>query len=318
MRDWMDGWAIDAAEAPGGNYVDDVPWRIVLHTTEGDSVAGATRAYAASTSWPTGTADPRTRERVQHYPLSVSSRALMNKAGGVETNRERVVQIELVMFADDAPNLSAEQLAWIGTDVVRPIVDALDGAVALVAPPFVGREAGTIARADAPQRFSYDDWRAFNGVCGHQHVPENDHWDPGHLNIAAILAAAGGTTAPAGRPTKELHMPLDRLFVDPDQAVWVASGDINGTRRHVPDLLQLSYVIGLHKEAFAANGVGTLLCQPDGTPIVRGVGSDYLGLYEDVTPHGTKPTSITKDDIAAIATASADKTLAELGEKITG
>jgi hypothetical protein len=30
---------------------------------------------------------------------------------------------------------------------------------------------------------SDDEWNAFNGWCGHQHVPENSHWDPGKLNI---------------------------------------------------------------------------------------------------------------------------------------
>jgi hypothetical protein len=33
-------------------------------------------------------------------------------------------------------------------------------------------------------------WVAFRGHAGHQHVPENDHGDPGSLPMAAILAAA--------------------------------------------------------------------------------------------------------------------------------
>ena len=45
-------------------------------------------------------------------------------------------------------------------------------------------------------------WSSFRGHCGHQHVPENDHGDPGALPMAAILTAAAGTPA-ASTPHKE-------------------------------------------------------------------------------------------------------------------
>jgi hypothetical protein len=40
-------------------------------------------------------------------------------------------------------------------------------------------------------------WTSFTGHCGHQHVPENLHGDPGAFPMVAILTAAkGGTTRP--------------------------------------------------------------------------------------------------------------------------
>src|SRR5690606_3658218 len=40
----------------------------------------------------------------------------------------------------------------------------------------------------ARQRMSGDQWETYRGWCGHQHVPENDHGDPGAVDIANLLA----------------------------------------------------------------------------------------------------------------------------------
>jgi LysM repeat protein len=51
---------------------------------------------------------------------------------------------------------------------------------------------------------TFAQWLRFRGVCGHQHVPENDHRDPGAIDInklmrfaAVEVAKAKGTTPPA-------------------------------------------------------------------------------------------------------------------------
>lgn len=175
------------ATTAGGTYID-VPWRIVLHTTEGSSVDGAIAAYRGHGSWPHLTVDPSTKRRVQHYPLGVSARALLNLAGGVETNRARAIQIEIVGRAGETHTWPVDWLDWLGAEVIAPIRAEVQ--VALVAPRFVGTEAGTIATASAPQRMSPEVWLGFNGICGHQHVCENHHWDPGRIDIDRILAAA--------------------------------------------------------------------------------------------------------------------------------
>lgn len=42
--------------------------------------------------------------------------------------------------------------------------------------------------ANPGNRMSVDEWKAFSGWCGHQHVPGETHWDPGGIDIDAILS----------------------------------------------------------------------------------------------------------------------------------
>ena len=68
----------------GGSVVGG-PFRVVHHTTEGSSAAGAFQAFKAHRSDPHFTVD---EQRVyQHIDTSVAARALRNAIGGVETNR---------------------------------------------------------------------------------------------------------------------------------------------------------------------------------------------------------------------------------------
>ena len=43
-------------------------------------------------------------------------------------------------------------------------------------------------------RMGNQEWDQFGGVCGHQHVPENTHWDPGALDWAAVVVQEDETT----------------------------------------------------------------------------------------------------------------------------
>ncbi len=44
-------------------------------------------------------------------------------------------------------------------------------------------------------RMSFSQWNSFKGVCGHQHVSENLHGDPGALGFDRILELANGQPA---------------------------------------------------------------------------------------------------------------------------
>lgn len=201
----LPGFEVIAADRAGGTFVG-VPWRIVLHTTEGGSTEGAVGAYRSHGGWPHFTVDPKIRRRVQHYELNVSSRALANASGGVETNRANVINIEIVGFATQTPAWSAEWLRWLGTDVLAPIraVCPFD----LVAPHFVPYPQSYGYRA--MQRFDSMRWLGFSGLVGHQHAPENDHGDPGALDVTEIIAAMRGT-APA--PTRRFK--VNAIVSDP-------------------------------------------------------------------------------------------------------
>jgi hypothetical protein len=191
---------------------------IVWHTTEGTSLP----SYGGGGSAPNFTAVPDLKAKrlvwYQHFDFDVSSRALMNKAGGVETNTLNVVQVEIVGTCDPSthrkwgstPHLYTPELPdWAVRDLgafARWAHDQhgvpLTSSVTFKAYPASYGASGV--------RMSGAQWNAFKGHCGHQHVPENDHGDPGLLPMAAILAAAkGGTTTEedpmAGISRQDIH-----------------------------------------------------------------------------------------------------------------
>ncbi len=71
------------------------PWRIVLHTTETASMP----SYRSGNTAPHLTYDPGTRIWYQHTSLQTAARALRNPAGGVQTNRERALQVEIICYS---------------------------------------------------------------------------------------------------------------------------------------------------------------------------------------------------------------------------
>lgn len=171
----------------------------VLHTTEGTSLP----SYGGGASAPNITAVPdfiaKKLRWYQHFRIDTSSRALVNLRGGPETNTLNVVQVELVGTCDPSTHRR-----WGGRHIFWP--EAPDWALRDLG-RFIGwlhREHGV--RLSAPTkwlpypssygrtsaRMSASEWRGFYGICGHQHVVENDHGDPGAIDINRILAYARG------------------------------------------------------------------------------------------------------------------------------
>jgi peptidoglycan hydrolase-like protein with peptidoglycan-binding domain len=78
---------------------------------------------------------------------------------------------------------------------------------------------------------SDDDWTKFNGICGHQHVPGNSHWDPGAMDIKGLVALIkNGTGGSGGGGTQ-----------DPDTPDWpmlLEEGDRHERVRVVRGVLQ--------------------------------------------------------------------------------
>lgn len=180
--DWIPGVLQLPATQEGGAQVMSYPPRLVLHTTEGGgTVQSLASFYRSSTYWPHFTADLFRKQLAQHIPLSRGARALSHTTA-TETNNAHCIQVEIIGRASDAANWPADQVEWLGR-ALAPVMDALG--IHRTAPAFVAGGAGL----HAPQRMSEAAWRRFNGVCGHQHVPENDHYDPGAFNVARFLAA---------------------------------------------------------------------------------------------------------------------------------
>lgn len=198
----FDGFEWIDAGPDGGTYVAGAaPWRGVVHATQSRNIAAAVSAYRAAGTPPHVTADPWARRRAQHIDTDRSAYAVKNLPGGVDTNRVRAVQVELVGFSEDPRHLPAslapyslESLTdgdkrWLGTEVFRPIMAAHP--IRPVSLTMFGADCGwTLARADARQRLSFEAWMACDYWVAHQHVPENDHWDAGALDLATILRYA--------------------------------------------------------------------------------------------------------------------------------
>ena len=181
---------------------------LVWHTTEGTSLP----SYEGGAQAPNFTMVPdfatKRLKTYQHFDFDTSSRALVNLAGGVQTNTLNVCQIEIVgtsdptthekwrtagyahLFTPELPDWAIRDLAVFSAWAHDQHGVPLTSAVTFKAyPGSYGTNNGV--------RMSAAKWESFTGHCGHQHVPENLHGDPGLFPMAAILtAASGGTTPP--------------------------------------------------------------------------------------------------------------------------
>ncbi len=166
---------------PGNHAGDFLPSlkRGVLHTTEGTSAAGAFGAYKQHNSWPHFTVD-QAGKVWQHIALDKAARSLQNLSGGVQTNRLGAIQIEVVGTAANPNWPLAQAQAMI---LLMRWIEANTG-IKPVAPVFGDNKQYGL---NNPLEMSFADWEAFNGWCGHQHVPENSHWDPGAIAIQNLL-----------------------------------------------------------------------------------------------------------------------------------
>jgi hypothetical protein len=176
---WLPGAEVMAPPVNGPVYLP-LPWRGVLHTTEGGGIDGALATFRATNFWPTLTIEPNTFRVVQHYTLSRGARALSDHA--TPENAARCVQIEIVGFAAQSPTWAPEKLAFI-REVMRSIEDLVP----------IPRQSGLAFRdaagvAGTPgHRLTVEQWKRFSGWCGHQHVPGESHWDPGAIDIDTLL-----------------------------------------------------------------------------------------------------------------------------------
>ena len=78
---------------PVGSYIGG-PFKIVHHTTEGSSAQGAFDAFKAHRSDPHFTVD--SSAIYQHIDTDMAARSLKNLQGGVQTNKDSAIQIEVV------------------------------------------------------------------------------------------------------------------------------------------------------------------------------------------------------------------------------
>lgn len=185
---WLPGFEkLQIPKWPGGAYVDRGAglWKILLHTTEGPSIEAAVAAYKTTSAPPHVTVDLDQQRYVQHVPLGRSAYALRNMRGGTQTNRDHVIQVEMVGYARDTrtwPPLKLMRLA----SVLEQLMDAVPD-VDLHFANFDYNDSAEYGLGN-PVEMTAGEWDAFSGILGHVHAPENTHWDPGALDTDALLA----------------------------------------------------------------------------------------------------------------------------------
>lgn len=197
--DWV---PIDGA--PGGHHQRTVT-KLLLHSTEGSSIAGAVGAYRARRVPPHVTFDPARSATLgrcvgaQHIGLDRSAEALWH------VDDDGVIQVELVGFARETPGWSDEMLTAIARWVVVPIVEAVS---TIPLRTTVTWERYPASYGRWPGRLSFADWDAYAGILGHMHAPArahtsdtNLHGDPGGLNVPRILDHARDILAPTPEAT---------------------------------------------------------------------------------------------------------------------
>lgn len=168
----------------GGSFIG-VPWRVVLHTTETSGMPGYGGGYAA----PHLTYDPRYGSWTQHTPFDRAARALRNISGGVQTNRANALQVEVICYSNKSVADEQPYRTWAGDLTPRDIY-SIRQFLGWAVENFPGmslrhpdRTALSYAEANAPGfRVTNGMWySALYGVYGHQHIPEQTHWDPAAL-----------------------------------------------------------------------------------------------------------------------------------------
>lgn len=175
--------------------------RGVLHTTEGSSWP----SYSGGSSAPHFTVRPdfvhRRVEVRQHFPISGMGRALVHSRWP-ETNRLNCIQIELVGFCDtrksDSPYFVGNWPDWY-YDGIAKLMRWVETNAHVQRSTSVRFLAYPASYGNNGVRLNSLQWQRATGWLGHQHVDQNDHGDPGLVDIQYLLGTK--ITPPAPKPT---------------------------------------------------------------------------------------------------------------------
>jgi hypothetical protein len=187
---WLDGYEhqpVIGAGLPVGPGRD----KIVLHTTETAAPSLQTLVASWRRNWGAGLPHfiAEGGRYVQLLPLTVNAYTMENHAGGADVNKAgHVIQVEIVGYARN--ELTDQEYGalgrWVGDLINAGLAIDLDGC-----PHFYGANDGIVlASYTSPIRLGARAWTEASGILGHQHAPENAHWDPGHVDIERVCRLA--------------------------------------------------------------------------------------------------------------------------------
>ena len=131
---------------------------------------------------------PLTGECVQMLPANGSAKALSNPSGGVETNKRGSVHIQISVVANVKPPFT--QYLLPGWEKLLNWVDSWG-----IPRTWYGKPPTGVI-----DHVSTSTWNNSSGWAGHCCAPENNHSDPGPIDLN-ILFAGKGTVAPTPPPS---------------------------------------------------------------------------------------------------------------------
>jgi hypothetical protein len=178
----MATWHPDAQRVPypdAGAFTVGKP-KLVWHTTEGSSLP----RYSGSA--PHFTFDPKANKLWQHVPINRASSSLVHPPN-VETNHAHAIQVELIGFAKDTPGWSTQ--TYLNIAKLARWIESNAGVARACHVNFVKYPSSSYPRLPAQA------WLDYAGHCGHQHVPGNEHGDPGGFHIELVIAGGGAHSA---------------------------------------------------------------------------------------------------------------------------
>lgn len=274
-----------------------------IHTTEGFSWP----SYGGGASAPHMTILPNIKQKTisirQHFPAGKSSRALVNLAGGVETNTLNVFQIELIGTCD-----SRYQKSWFGKKAGVDYIywpDAPQWLLEAIAPVFrwLDKEWVNFRAVDATprgwtrypesygikarQRMSFSEWKNAYGIFGHQHVPENTHGDPGNFPIAKLLEAINGVAPKPEPPKPPKPSKLKRYFGHAHLNTWGDSTEGARTlEKRLPGMVrdlveEVPEVITLNEVRDSQQSLWRKALKPHGYKVILGEYGNVIAVLEE-------------------------------------
>jgi hypothetical protein len=183
-------------------FIGGVPSKGVIHTTEG----AGWPTYSGWTIEPQSTVMPLPGKGIsirQHIPFGFAGMSLVHLSGQPETNRADAYQFEFIGTCDPSqrgkgmyywPEADDAVLRAVLGEIVLPMAAA--GIVPAVSSVSWAAYPGSYGASKV--RLSASAWTRYHGWCGHQHVPENVHGDPGAFPWGRMMALVGGNEVELG------------------------------------------------------------------------------------------------------------------------
>jgi hypothetical protein len=192
MGDWLEGVSRIRGKTDGGSMLGGPP-RIVWHTYEagyGLTADAGAHGLVSAGNEVHFVFHPVDGDLVQLLPASRAGRGLKNLPGGVQTNRMGSVCLQVEVIGRAAQPWTAD-LTVAGR---RGLAELVDFARAHGIPD-VWPAGPPPAYPDGFSVRSATTWEQQAGHYGHSQVPENDHGDPGAIDIRALFAVSIAATA---------------------------------------------------------------------------------------------------------------------------